>query len=140
MKANHGWVKIDYKIQTVLAYGLAALVLGSTLLAFFSKMGYWGFFLSLLLLIPIGAWQVISGLIYAIKGDRLQQIYLGVVAVYFGFWFLALPYAHNDYFPIAAMLIAAIIAVWKYTVVRADYISLSIIDVPKIDNENLLDA
>jgi hypothetical protein len=138
MKTNHWWVEIDYKLQTVAGYGFIAFILGSILLTFFSKMGYAGLYLSLVLLIPIGAWQVLSGLIYAFKGDRLQQIYLGVVALYFSFWFI-IPNAVRDYFPIT-FLIAFVIAVWKYTVVRADYISLKIIDVPKMGDDNLLDA
>ena len=81
---------------------------------------------------------MISGLIYAFNGDRLQQIYLGVVAVYFSFWFIV-PNLVRDYFPIT-LLLALVIAVWKYTIVRADYISLKIIDVPKADDDHLLDA
>ncbi len=138
MKANHWWVEIDYKIQTVLGYGLIAFVLGSALIAIFSYIGYLGLYVSLFILVPVGAWQVISGLIYAFNGDRLQQIYLGVVAVYFSFWFIV-PNLVRDYFPIT-LLLALVIAVWKYTIVRADYISLKIIDVPKADDDHLLDA
>ena len=138
MKANHWWVEIDYKIQTVLGYGLIAFVLGSALIAIFSYIGYLGLYVSLFILVPVGAWQVISGLIYAFNGDRLQQIYLGVVAVYFSFWFIV-PNLVRDYFLIT-LLLALVIAVWKYTIVRADYISLKIIDVPKADDDHLLDA
>ena len=121
-----------------MGYGLTAFVLGSVLLAFFSEIGFLGLYFSFALLIPIGAWQVISGLIYAFKGDRLQQIYLGVVAVYFSFWFATTNLVRDCI--LIFFFIAVVIAVWKYTVVRADYISLKIIDVPKTDDDNLLDA
>jgi hypothetical protein len=138
MKTNHWWIKTDYKVQTAFGYSLIALVLGGALLAFFSKTGFLGFFLSLLFLMPIGAWQVISGLIYAFNGDRLQQIYLGVVAVFFGIWYIVGGF-RSDYFTLL-MVIAVVVAVWKYTVVRADYISLKIIDVPKMGDDNFLGA
>ncbi len=139
MKANSEWVKTDYKIQTFLGAVLCFLVLGSVLICLFSReVAFVGGCLAVLFLMPIAVWQVISGLVYAFKGDRLQQIYLGVVAVFFGIWYFAAVY-HSD-FLVLMLIIAAIIAVWKYTVVRADYISLKIIDVPNIDNTNLLDA
>ena len=139
MKATSEWIKADYRTQTVLGIALGCLIAGSALICLYSiGYGFLGGYLAVLFLMPIGAWQVISGLVYAFKGDRLQQIYLGVVAVFFGIWF-AMANLRRDYF-IIMMLIAVVIAVWKYTVVRADYISLKIIDVPNIEDENLLDV
>lgn len=94
---------------------------------------------ALLLLMPFGVWQVISGLIYAFRNDRLQQIYLGVVAVYFGFFYL-LTLKMDDSLFFLLLIIAAIIGVWKYTVVRADYKSLDIVTIQEVDNEDILDA
>ena len=138
MKANNGWIKTDYKVQTAFGWGIASMIVCGTIGLLFSQSAYLILCLALLLLIPIGAWQVLSGLIYALDGDRLQQIYLGVVALYFSIWYATAVY-HSNYF-ILMMVIAAIIAVWKYTVVRADYISLEIIDVPNTDDSTLLDA
>ena len=138
MKTNNGWIKTDYKVQTAFGWGIASMIVCGTIGLLISQSAYLILCLALLLLIPIGAWQVLSGLIYALNGDRLQQIYLGVVAIYFGIWFVT-PDLVRDYFPLV-FFIAFIIAVWKYTVVRADYISLKIIDVPKTDDNTLLDA
>lgn len=138
MKTNNGWIKTDYKVQTAFGWGIASMIVCGTIGLLISQSAYLILCLALLLLIPIGAWQVLSGLIYALGGDRLQQIYLGVVAIYFGIWFVT-PDLVRDYFPLV-FFIAFIIAVWKYTVVRADYISLKIIDVPKTDDNTLLDA
>ena len=139
MKATSEWIKADYKTQTFLGAVLCFLILVSVVLCLFSiEYGFFGGCLAVLFLIPIGAWQVISGFVHAFKGDRLQQIYIGVVAVFFGIWYVATIY-HSNYF-IIMMLIAVVVAVWKYTVVRADYISLKIIDVPNIEDDNLLDV
>lgn len=138
MKATNEWIKTDYKVQRGFGWAIASMIVCGSIGLLISQGAYLILCLAILLLIPIGAWQVLSGAIYAIDGDRLQQIYLGVVAVYFGIWYLAAVY-YSSYF-ILMMVIAAIIAVWKYTVVRADYISLKIIDVPKTDDTNLLDA
>jgi uncharacterized membrane protein YpjA len=138
MKVHNWWIKTDYKVQTALAWAIGAMIVCGTVGLLISQAAYLILCLAMLLLIVVGVWQVLSGLIYAIDGDRLQQIYLGVVAVYFGIWYLVAAYQSD--FLVLMLVIAAIIAVWKYTVVRADYISLNIIDVPKPDDSSLLDA
>ena len=74
MTTNSWWIRTDYYVQTVIGVGIL-----------FSAVTVLGIYVALLLLMPLGAWQVISGLVAASQNDRLQQIYLGVVAVYFGF-------------------------------------------------------
>lgn len=139
MKTNSQWIKTDYRIQTILGGAILLLTLVGAFLWLFSKdFGFLALCLALLLLMPLGAWQVISGLIDALKNDRLQQIYLGVVSFYFSIWYFSAMY-HSDYFALM-LVIAAIIAVWKYTVIRADYISLNIISVPKTGENDILDA
>jgi hypothetical protein len=128
MVTNSWWIKMDYWVQTVL--GCCILVAAATFI---------GLYLALSLLIPLGAWQVLSGLVYAIKGERLQQIYIGVVSIYFGVWYVSW-WLESFEVSIAFMLIALPIGAWKYTVVRADYICLGIIDTPKIEANTLLDA
>ena len=110
MKATNGWIKTDYKVQTIFGWAIASMIVCGSIGLLISQGAYLILCLAILLLIPIGAWQVLSGAIYAIDGDRLQQIYLGVVAVYFGIWYLAAIY-YSSYF-IVMMVIAAIIAVW----------------------------
>ena len=128
MTTNSWWIRTDYWVQTVIGVGI--LVSAVTVV---------GIYFSLLLLIPLGAWQVVSGLVAALKNDRLQQIYLGVVAVYFGFCYL-IKEAYDSSLFVFLMIIAVVIGVWKYTVVRADYKSLDIVTIQDLDNEDLLDA
>ena len=128
MTTNSWWIRTDYWVQTVIGVGI--LVSAVTVV---------GIYFSLLLLIPFGAWQVVSGLVAALKNDRLQQIYLGVVAVYFGCWYLVIETIYSSFF-VFLMIIAVVIGVWKYTVVRADYKSLDIVTIQELDNEDLLDA
>ena len=137
MKTNISWIKTDYKVQTGFGYMIVALIV-ATIVSFLMTKSFALGMLVFLLLMPLGAWQVISGLIYALNGDRLQQIYLGVVALYFTIGYVGTIY-HSDYLPIM-LVVALIIGIWKYTVVRADYKSLDIINVPNIDTDNLLDA
>jgi hypothetical protein len=127
MIKNSWWIKTDYWVQTVL--GVSILVTAASMI---------GLFLALMLLIPLGGWQVISGLIAALKGERIQQIYLGVVVAYGCFWYLV-PNL-NAFFFTLMVIIPLVIGVWKYTVVRADYISLKIIDARQIDTNDFLDA
>jgi hypothetical protein len=70
MVTNSWWIKADYWVQTVLGSCL--------LLALISIVGW---FFALILLGVLGLWQVISGLLGAISGDRLQQIYVVVVGI-----------------------------------------------------------
>ena len=128
MTTNSWWIRTDYWVQTVIGVGI--LVSAVTVV---------GIYFSLFLLIPLGAWQVVSGLVAALKNDRLQQIYLTVVAVYFGFWYLNVETIYTNFF-VFLMIIAVVIGVWKYTVVRADYKSLDIVTIQEVDNEDLLDA
>ena len=127
MTTNSWWIRTDYWVQTVIGVGI--LVSAVTVV---------GIYFSLFLLIPLGAWQVVSGLVAALKNDRLQQIYLGVIAVYFGFFYFVETIYTN--FFVFLMIIAFVIGVWKYTVVRADYKSLDIVTIQEVDNEDLLDA
>jgi hypothetical protein len=153
MKTNSGWIKTDYRVQSVLGFVMILLISSGLLCGLLLLLGledwiigiYYAAFLTLLLFMPLGLWQVISGIIHAFHGDKLQQIYLGVVAIYFSivyFFYQINDYQrlYNDVFLILMGVIALIIAVWKYTVVRADYISLKIIDVPKTESDDLLDA
>jgi hypothetical protein len=145
MKTNRGWIKTDYCVQTLIGrliflliiWAVCCLLLG---VAGFDK-GFSYIFLPislvLVFLIPLGIWQVISGIVSAFDNDRLQQIYVSVVIVYFSIWYFIAPFSIEFYFMLA---IAIIIAVWKYTVVRADYISLAIIDMPKESENDALDA
>ena len=128
MTTNSWWIRTDYWVQTVIGVGI--LVSAVTVV---------GLFFAMFLLIPFGAWQVVSGLVAAFKNDRLQQIYLAVVAIYFGFWYLNVETIYTNFF-VFLMIIAVVIGVWKYTVVRADYKSLDIVTIQKSDNEDLLDA
>ena len=90
MKMNSGWVKTDYKVQTLMAYIMGLLILGSALICLFSReFAFLSACFVVLFLMPVGAWQVISGLFYAFKGDRLQQIYLGVVIIFWSIWYAA---------------------------------------------------
>ncbi len=45
--------------------------------------GLFVFPISMLLSIPFGAWQVISGVVGALYGSQWRKKYLGVVAIYF---------------------------------------------------------
>jgi hypothetical protein len=128
MVTNSWWIKMDYWVQTVLGVGILVTAVSIV-----------GWFYALVLLGLLGVWQVISGLVGAISGDRLQQIYIVVVAILSLYGIINIP-SHSEVAISAAMLISCVIAVWKYTVVRADYISLSIIDAHQIDINNLLDA
>lgn len=129
MTTNSWWIRTDYYVQTVI--GVCILAVAASVV---------GIYFAVPLLMPLGAWQVISGIVAAFKNDRLQQIYLGVVVVYFGFWYLLVLENPNDSGFIVLLVIAFVIGLWKYTVARADYKSLDIITVQDIDNEDLLDA
>jgi hypothetical protein len=97
MKTNNNWIKTDYRIQSILGGAILLLtVVGAFLWLLTKDFAFLSFALALLLLMPLGAWQVISGLIDALKGDPLQQIYLGVVSFYFTIWYFAAVY-HTDY-------------------------------------------
>jgi cellulose synthase/poly-beta-1,6-N-acetylglucosamine synthase-like glycosyltransferase len=145
MKTNTRWIKTDYHVQTFLGI-LSAFFLFLSLITFLWKkeMAFIPICLLMLMLIPIGVWQIISGLLNTFKGDKLQKIYLSVVVIYFAVTFIyfdtSFPLYNANYFLIPMFIIANIIAVWKYTVVRADFISLRIIDMSKIENDSLLDA
>jgi hypothetical protein len=143
MKTNIAWIKTDYKVQTAIGFLILLLSLIAAIGWFIHLTGsglnvIWAFqsiCLALVLFAPLGAWQVLSGLIYALGGDKLQQIYLAVVAIYFVSWGFA--YSLKSDLLYFLLVIALVIAIWKYTVVRADYISLDIISVPDSD---ILDA
>lgn len=145
MKGNTDWIKTDYRVQTIIGRLILLLILCAVCCLFLGIAGLDYIFsyaflpisLALISLIPLGIWQIISGLINASTGDRLQQIYLSVVIVYFCIWYFIAPFSLGFYI---ILVIAIIIAVWKYAVVRADYISLSIIDVSKAVENDLLDA
>jgi hypothetical protein len=128
MKANSWWIKTDYWMQTVMGVGI--LITAASLI---------GWMFALILLIPFGAWQLLSGLIAALYGDRLQQIYLVVASL-----ILVLCYFNLDVRTETTLLVLIIVSIpigiWKYTVARADYISLNIIAVADIDHDDLLDA
>jgi hypothetical protein len=126
MVTNSWWIKTDYWVQTVL--GICILVCAASI------VGLMGTFI---LLIPLGAWQVISGLIAALRNDRIQQIYLVVIVIHLSLWFSSYTINAGQYLIIPLIIAAIIIGIWKYTVIRADYISLKIISVPETD---LLDA
>ncbi|MDZ7879262.1 MAG: hypothetical protein U5L45_16390 [Saprospiraceae bacterium] len=150
VKTNNTFIKTDYHIQSFIGLAISfflAIALICGLLMLFkldSGNGVFSGFFSLLLLIPLGAWQVLSGVVYALNGDRLQQIYLGVVAIYFGilYTFTTFSTGNTDIFIWLMGFVAVVIAVWKYTVVRADYISLDIIAVSEraISETDVLDA
>jgi type III secretory pathway component EscT len=132
MKTNSSWIKADYWMQTILGCCVLACVASVV-----------GFFLGFVFLIPFGAWQILSGIVNALRGERLQQIYLAVVTVHLSLWFVMLESStvyENPVGPILLIIIAIVIGIWKYTVVRADYISLAIIDVSKMESDDLLDA
>jgi hypothetical protein len=129
MKTNIGWIKLDYWVQTILGCCIVAFAVSVV-----------GLFVALIFLIPFGAWQVISGLVSALRGDRIQQIYLSVVTIHLSLWFGSYTMDVGAFLIIPLILVAIIIGIWKYTVIRADYISLDIIDVPNTDTDNLLDA
>jgi hypothetical protein len=144
---------MDYWIQSALGLVMVLFILSGLICGLFSCAGffnsiagfYYAVFLVLLLFIPIGLWQVISGITHVFQGDKLQKIYLSVVGVYIGIVHLFYNITdyqrlYNDVFLILMGIVALVIAVWKYTVVRADFISLDIIDISKIQNDNLLDA
>jgi hypothetical protein len=153
MKTNTRWIKTDYWVQSALGLVMVLFILSGLICGLFSVAGffnsiagfYYAVFLVLLLFIPIGLWQVISGITHVFQGDKLQKIYLSVVGVYIGIVHLFYNITdyqrlYNDVFLILMGIVALVIAVWKYTVVRADFISLDIIDISKIQNDNLLDA
>jgi hypothetical protein len=150
MKTNHWWIKADYRVQSALGLVMILLIVSGLLCWLLSSIGWeniWMFFsiyFVALMFIPLGLWQVISGIIHAFNGDKLQKTYLLVVFIYFGITFIYLNTSYYiydfNYFLIPMSIIALTIAVWKYTVVRADYISLAIINVPKTEMEDLLDA
>ncbi len=127
MKTHIFWIKTDYWVQTILG--------GCILVAVASLIGW---MIALILLLPFGAWQLLSGLIAAIKGDKLQIIYLIVASIILTLCYNNLN-VRTEITLLILILISIPIAVWKYTVTRADYISLDIIDVPNSD-ENVLDA
>jgi hypothetical protein len=138
MKTNNGWIKTDYHVQTIIGSIIALLTVASVLLWFsVAQFAFATVYFAVLLLIPLGVWQVISGIVGAFDNDRLQQIYIGVIIIYFGIWYFISAFSLEFY---SMLAIALIIAVWKYTVVRADFISLRIIDMSKIENDSLLDA
>jgi hypothetical protein len=128
MMKNSWWIKTDYWVQTVLI--CCILASAATII---------GLYLALLLLMFFGAWQIISGFVGAVKGDRLQQIYFFVVILYFVFGGIG-SNARSPVPMIVILLIALVIGIWKYTVTRADYICLEIIDTPNTDTNDLLDA
>jgi hypothetical protein len=140
MKTNVKWIETDYWIETLL--GLA--IIGLTSLCLIALVVFpWFIYILLsvdaILIIILGVWQLLSGIINALNGDRLHKIYIAVSAVFFFVFYLCGVF--NLELMIGLMLIIAlVIAVWKYTVVRADYISLQIIDVPKTESDDLLDA
>jgi hypothetical protein len=127
MKTNIAWIKLDYWVQTILGCCILACAISIV-----------GLFVAFIFLIPFGIWQVISGVVSALRGDRIQQIYLSVATIHLSLWFGSYTMDVGAYLIIPLIVVAIIIGIWKYTVVRADYISLDIISVP--DTEHILDA
>ncbi len=78
------------------------------------------FLVGMLLLIPIGIWQVIDALVYAYYGDRRRKWYLVVVGLYLPFLFIIPQF--KSIFDGALMLLFVIlipycIAFWYWSIV-----------------------
>ncbi len=92
-----GFLKIDIAIQKVL--GILILL---TLIVFPIAM---------LLAIPFGAWQVISGIIGVSYGSKWRKKYLFIVASYFLFWYGTAYLGGIDIYPISAGIATIILFV-----------------------------
>ena len=60
--------------------------------------------IAMLLLIPFGAWQVISGIVGALYGSKWRMKYLGFVVLYFSTMSLVIAF-NEDYFSANSFLI-----------------------------------
>ncbi len=87
MYTKYRLLKIDYWIQKI--FGIAILVCFGTFV---------GFAFGILGLIPFGAVQVLSGLVFAIGyGDRKRINYLIVVALFFLLWYVRSEIPYGQY-------------------------------------------
>lgn len=145
MKTKIGFIRADYWIQFVMGLSILLCALISLVLYVSNNndpmifLGIYG----LLALMPFGAWQVLSGLIYAFNGDRLRQIYIGVVAAYFAIGYLLFTIMKSfniEELYAMYMIIALIIGVWYFSLTRAEFKSLDKIGVEDFENEDILDT
>ena len=76
--------------------------------------------IGLLLLIPIGAWQVIDAGVYASSGDDRRKPYLIVVAAYFILLviFKNIDMLHQSFWLVYLFVIPYIIAFWYWSIVN----------------------
>ena len=119
MDTKYRLLLFDYWIQTIL--GAAILACCVTVVGIY--FGIWG-------LIPFGAVQVLSGLIFSVMNqDRKRIIYLVCVVLFFLLWYAyASSYNGNSgsttVFNVILCLIPPSLGVWYYRLTKADYKAL----------------
>lgn len=77
-----------YKPSRLYANAMLVTLLGNISLCFIGGIG-------LVLLMPIGAWQVLDALVRVAQGDHRRRPYLAIVAIYFAGLYLQIEYHAN---------------------------------------------
>ena len=132
MDTKYRLLKIDYWIQKIL--GIAILICFGTFV---------GFAFGLLGLIPFGAAQVLSGLVFAIGyGDRKRINYLIVVALFFLLWYVRSEITYyGDFVDIILYITPIALGLSYFQLTAKEYKEMkSDSEEQYLNNEQILDA
>jgi hypothetical protein len=138
MDTKYQLMKIDYWIQKIL--GIAILI---------CCFSVFGIVFGIMGLIPFGAAQVLSGLVFAIVyKDRKRWIYLLIVAIFFLCWYGATEVSYDSKFYEVAKLSYALLfftppalGIWYFSLTSDQYNDLKRLQKSHtINDEQVLDA
>ena len=120
MDTKYRLLQFDFWIQSIL---------GAAILACFVSV--YGFFFGIWGLIPFGAVQVMSGLIFSVVyRDKKRLLYLLYVAVFFLLWYASYTFRYSansewiDGFNIMLCFVPPTLGFWYFTLTRLDYKTL----------------
>ncbi len=120
MDTKYRFLLFDYWIQTIL--GVAILACCVTV---------YGIYFGVLGLIPFGAVQVLSGMIFTmLYRDKKRLFYLLSIVVFFLLWYCSYAMSYDSYsefievFNAILCIIPPTLGVWYYRLTRSDYKAL----------------
>lgn len=137
MNTKYHLLQFDYWIQTIL--GVVVLACFITVVGFY--VGIW-------FLLPFGAVQVLSGLIFAIfYQDRKRMVYLLAVALFFYSWYTSdiVIYSENSNFSSIANTILCLtppsLGIWYFRLTAKEFKALKKqLEKPYSTDEQILDV
>lgn len=135
MKRKYQYQKVDFWAQSIIA--------GSILLCFLSALVFpAGLFFGIFGLMPLGAWQVLSGIVFGIfYRDVKHLLYLAAVAAYFLTAYSAIWVGKSHDAPYIFLSIAAFIGIIYFVWTRFEFLNADKTPTPKTAYfDDILDA